>query len=113
MTNPLRTTAPHRGSFDRAPRVSAGEVVRRVRDDDENPGWFWGVTAGGVEGFFPSRWFETDPDGASARALHDYDAMELTIEANVTVERLAELPGWLLVRTDEGQEGWIPARCIG
>ncbi len=85
--------------------------MHRVRDDDRNPGWFFGVTAGGVDGYFPGRWFEVEPNGGGARALRDYDAMELTIEANVDVECLAEESGWLLVRTKDGREGWIPAEC--
>jgi SH3-like domain-containing protein len=38
--------------------------------------------------------------------------MELTIAADVDVECLAEESGWMLVRTDDGREGWIPADCI-
>ena len=108
----FRTVLGHKRSFDRAPRVRAEDVVRRVRDDEKNPGWFFGVAPGGVEGYFPSRWFEFETDGASARALRDYDAMELTIEANVEVECLAEESEWLLVRTEDGREGWIPAGCM-
>jgi RimJ/RimL family protein N-acetyltransferase len=111
-TGRLRTALAHERSFDRAPRVRGGDIVRRVRDDEKNPGWFLGVAPGGVEGYFPSRWFEADPDGAIARALRDYDAMELTIEANVEVECLAEESGWLLVRTDDGRQGWIPVDCM-
>jgi len=92
--------------------VCVGELVQRVRDDEKNPGWFLGVAPCGLEGYFPSRWFEVDSNGASARALRDYDAMELTIEANVDVECLAEESGWLLVRTEDGREGWIPGSCV-
>jgi len=108
----FRTTAGHKRSFDRAPRVRVDELVQRVRDDQENQGWFFGVAPGGVEGYFPSRWFDVDPSGVSARALQDYDAMELTIKANVIVDCLAEESGWLLVRTEDGQEGWIPSGCM-
>ena len=112
MSGRFRTTAAHKRSFDRAPRVRADESVRRVRQEEKNPGWFFGVAPGGLEGYFPSRWFEVDSSGLTARALRDYDAMELTIEADVAVECLAEESGWLLVRTDDGQEGWIPSGCI-
>jgi len=107
-----RTIAPHKRSFDRAPRVCAGETVRYVRDDAESPGWFFGVAPDGLEGYFPSGWFELDAEGVNARALRDYDAMELTIEADVEVKCLASESGWLLVRTEDGRTGWIPAGCM-
>jgi hypothetical protein len=86
--------------------------VRRIRDDDAHPGWFFGVAAGGLEGYFPVRWFELDADGVGAIALHDYDAMELTVEPNALVAPLAEESGWVLVRTEDGDEGWVPAECV-
>ena len=48
----------------------------------------------------------------SARALRDYDATELTIEAGVDVHCICEESGWLLVQTEDGREGWIPASCV-
>ena len=112
MSDRLRTILGHKRTFHSAPRVRAGDVVRLVRHDEKNPGWFFGVAPDGLEGYFPSRWFEVDSNGTSARALRDYDAMELTIEADVEVQCLAEESGWLLVRTGDGREGWIPANCM-
>ena len=88
------------------------EMVRRIRDDDKNPGWFFGVAPNGTEGYFPSRWFESELRGMNSRALRDYDAAELTIEVGVEVECIVEESGWLLVRTDSGREGWIPVTCV-
>jgi hypothetical protein len=99
-----RTTAPHKRSFDCAPRVRQDEMVRRLRDDEKNPGWFFGVATGGPGGYFPSRWFEVDPGGVSARALRDYDGMELTIEADVEVELRDLLPRNVLAEL-----AWPPA----
>jgi hypothetical protein len=104
--------AAHDRSFDRAPSVHTGELVRRVRHDERNPGWFHGVAPGGVEGYFPVRWFDVDAVAAVARALRDYDAMELTVGAGVEVECLAEESGWMLVRTSGGEQGWIPVGCV-
>jgi len=109
----LRTTKAHERSFERAPRVGAGEVVRRLRDAEKDPGWFFGVAPDGVEGYFPVSWFSIDATGATARALRDYDAAELTIGAGIPVECLAEEPGWRLVRAQDGREGWIPDACVG
>lgn len=112
MPEQSRTRAPHRRLFESAPRVVRGDLVRRIRDDEKNPGWFFGVAADGVEGYFPRSWFEVEAGGVSARALRDYDGMELTVEGDVIVERLAEESGSVLVRTEQGQEGWIPTTCV-
>lgn len=92
--------------------MRAGDVVRHDRVDEKNPGWFVGADSRGVEGYFPCRWFDVDPGASTARALRDYDAAELTIGAGVEVECLAEESGWLLVRADDGREGWIPETCL-
>src|SRR5688572_9020696 len=112
MSERFRTTAAYQRAFDRVPRVRAGDVVRHIRDDEKNPGWFFGIAADDIEGYFPSRWFEVDSSGASAKALRDYDATELTVEAGVPVHCICEESGWLLVQTEDGREGWIPASCV-
>lgn len=108
----MRTTAAHRRSFDKSPRVVAGDAVRRVRDDPESPGWFWGVDPSGVEGFFPRSWFEFDAGCINAKAIRDYNAEEITIDAGVAVACVARESGWLLVRTADGLQGWIPECCV-
>ncbi len=112
MAESFRITSAHQRSFDRAPRVLANEIVHRDRDDEKNPGWFIGSDPNGIEGYFPSAWFELDPSGAKARAKRDYNAGELTISPGVNVECIAKESGWLLVRTEEGREGWIPDSCV-
>jgi hypothetical protein len=106
-----RTIAPHERSFAIAPHVEEGSVVHVIRDDEQSPGWFYGAAADGTEGYFPAAWFRRDSSGAQAIALRDYDAAELTIEANVAIDCIAEVAGWLLVQTDDGLQGWIPHEC--
>jgi hypothetical protein len=103
------TAAVHERSFAIAPRVYAQSTVRLIRHDERNPGWFYAATPTGIEGYFPTSWFHID--GAHATALRDYDASELTIEAGVELDCLEEVAGWLLVRTADGREGWIPLEC--
>ena len=111
-TRRLRTTTAHTRSFEQAPRVRAGDRVRFIRHDEQSPGWFWGASAEGVEGYFPTSWFRLDASETGATALYDYDAAELTIEAGVEVECLVRVAGWLRVRTASGDEGWIPSNTI-
>ena len=112
MSTRRRTRTAHHRSFERAPRVAEGGVVRRFRDDERSPGWFYGADGEGTAGYFPIEWFDLDATGAMATARRDYDAMELTIDAGVPVECLAEAAGWMLVRTDTGAQGWIPLACL-
>jgi hypothetical protein len=111
MARRRRTSSPHTRSFATAPRVAANEAVRLIRHDERSPGWFYGVTPQGAEGYFPTSWFQLDEDGGQATALRDYDAVELTIDAGVEIDCLDEAAGWLLVRTVDGREGWIPSEC--
>lgn len=106
-----KTTQAHQRSFEQAPRVPAGELVEFLYEDARNPGWFYGRAADGVAGYFPSRWFELDASAGQARAVRAYDAAELSLEAGIEVEILAQESGWLLARTADGRQGWIPACC--
>jgi uncharacterized protein YgiM (DUF1202 family) len=103
-----RVEKKHQRSFDEAPKVQAGEVVRFLWEDEKNPGWFFGETFGGTEGFFPNRWFEVRLEAQEATALRDYNAMELTVDKGEIVEAIDEAAGWLLVKTADHRTGWIP-----
>ncbi len=112
MTTRTHTTRAHERSFETAPRVHRGVRVRVLKNDDQFPGWFFGACLEGQEGYFPMGWFELSPDGSAATARRDYDAAELTIEVGVGVECIETEAGWLLVRTADGREGWIPEDCV-
>lgn len=103
-----RVKENHHRSFTKAPNVQAGEVVRFLREDEKNPGWFFGATFEGVEGYFPNDWFNLRPEGGEATAIRAYDALELTVEKGEMVEAIAEAAGWLLVKTSDARVGWIP-----
>ena len=105
------TIKAHQRSFKRPPTVRSGELVLVLRHDDKSPGWFFGE-ADGLEGYFPLSWFDLSADGATATARRDYDAAELTIEVGVEIECVETEAGWLLVRTAEGREGWVPSDCV-
>ncbi len=108
----MYTTKAHQRSFELAPRVHQGDQVRVLRHDDKPPGWFFGAAGVGLEGYFPLAWFALSADGTTATARRDYDAAELTIRAGVEIECLETEAEWLLVRTAEGHQGWIPGDCV-
>ena len=102
----------HQRSFDTAPRTRVRDVVQPIRHDVDNPGWFYGMTPDGVEGYFPSEWFDIAADGSEAIAQREYDAMELTVAVGEQVECLDAVAGWILVQTADGRHGWVPQECI-
>jgi hypothetical protein len=102
----------HDRSFDKAPQVGAGDVVTFVRHDSKNPGWFFGETEGGVDGYFPSEWFDISERNRKATAQRPYNAMELTAEIGEIIESLDSAAGWLFVRAEDGRVGWVPLEKI-
>lgn len=103
-----RVINKHKRSFDVAPQVKAGDVVKFVRHDPKSPGWFFGTTADGVEGYFPVAWFNVIEENKRATAQRPYDAMELTVDVGEVLEALDSAVGWLFVRAEDGKIGWVP-----
>ncbi len=108
----FRLVGSHERSLDVAPCVAKGDRVVFVRDDDGNPGWFYGRTAGGVAGYFPAEWFDVARERHEATARRDYDAMEISVTAGHVVEAVDSIAGWRLVRTADGRVGWVPGRIL-
>lgn len=107
-----RVTKKHARSFEVVPRVRAGDVVRFIRDDPKNPGWFFGKSAEGIEGYFPAAWFDIFRESETAKARREYDAMELTVNAGEVLEELETAAGWYFVRAADGRIGWVPEENI-
>ena len=105
-------TRKHKRSFEFAPSVDAGAVVRFMRQDHKNPGWFFGKTSEGIEGYFPVDWFDIQSESEKATAKRAYDAMELTVETGEVLEALDVAAGWLLVRAADGRVGWVPEKNV-
>jgi len=84
----------------------AGETVQVERGDPEYPGWFWCRAASGAEGWVHASFLlATAGTTTSVRA---YSARELTVAEGERGTLLHLLDGWVCVRLDKGDEGWIP-----
>lgn len=104
-------TTAHRKSFEVAPKAQRGEAVVFAYFDPKNPAWFFGRDTGGVEGYFPTEWFDISEPEQSAVALRDYDAAELSIKAGGVFETKEKYGGWLL-GTSDGRRGWVPLSSL-
>jgi hypothetical protein len=108
----FRVTKKYVREFEIAPRVNAGDEVRFAWYDQKNPGWFFGQTLAGIEGYFPTLWFNIQEESNRAEAQREYDAMELTVEVGQILEVLDTIGRWLLVRAENGSVGWVPKENV-
>ena len=112
-TNPaVSVVRSHLRTLPYAPRAAAEEIVQFIEHDANNPGWFHGVDAAGVDGYFPRDWFLVDETHHRATALRDYDAIELEINPGDPVYPIATVGPWLQVIKRDGSIGWIPQHCV-
>jgi hypothetical protein len=91
-------------------RVSAGQVVRVGRQDDQYPHWWWCLGTDGKEGWVPGALLELHGD--EGVVLRDYDATELDVHAGEDVLVREEIMGWSLVTNARGDSGWVPSYCL-
>jgi SH3-like domain-containing protein len=80
------------------------------RRDDEYPGWIWTIVADGNAGWAPESLLEID--GETALTKSDYTARELNTQVGDALDVVRELTGWLWVRNERDEEGWIPAATV-
>lgn len=85
---------------------AANETLQVERADSEYPGWFWCRAASGKEGWV-HRSFLAATAGTTT-SVRAYSGRELTVaegEQGVLVE---SLDGWVCLRRESGEEGWVP-----
>lgn len=102
-----KVTKAWTASYDPALAVSAGQVVRPLREDTEYPGWVWCVDAAGLGGWLPHHVVARD-----GRIAADFDTKEATVSLGETVEICESRLGWHWVRCANGAEGWLPFSCL-
>ncbi len=78
--------------------------------DNDHPGWLWCRATDGREGWVPVELLSGQ--GARAVMLEDYSAKELAVSPGDQVEVKKAYHGWLLVRSAQGERGWIPQSHI-
>lgn len=99
-------TTPHADPI----RFSAAETLHVGREDGEFPGWFWCRDPRGKEGWVHRSLLSGTSGLATGTA--DYNAGELTVHGGERGQLLQRLGGWVLVRLEDGREGWLPESHI-
>jgi SH3-like domain-containing protein len=87
-------------------RFDAGETVQVERGDSEYPGWFWCRAASGREGWVHRSFLAAS--AGTTTSVRAYSARELTVAGDERGELLDSLDGWVCLRLDSGEEGWVP-----
>lgn len=103
----VRIVRPHVSSYPDPIGFSAGEAVWVGREDTEFPGWFRCRVAAGNEGWVHGSYLAETTAGRTV-AMRGYSARELTVEGGETGVVVESLDGWILVRLEGGETGWIP-----
>jgi SH3-like domain-containing protein len=104
-----RATADFEVSYPHPVTFAPGDRLEVGRTDTTWPGWVWVRTGDGREGWAPESALERQSDGLHGRAKEAYTARELSMKKGDELESQRELNGWLWVRNQRGEEGWVPA----
>ena len=84
----------------------AGEAIQVERGDSEYPGWYWCRAASGKEGWVHCSFLAAC--AGTTTSVRAYSARELTVAEGERGTLLERLDGWVCIRLDTGDEGWIP-----
>ena len=104
----VKVTKNHKAEFHAPLIASKGEVVEGQERETEWEGWLWCRNNSDVHAWVPKAYLEPTSESGHFQFLQDYNARELTIDGGQEVIVLNEESGWAWVRTQLGDEGWIP-----
>lgn len=104
-------TTPHRSEYPDPITLNAGDalVVGEKYDGPEGwDGWLFCTTPGHAGGWVPEQVIERHADG-TGRALEDYSARELNVDAGEALAGVRTLNGWAWCQRHASAEaGWVP-----
>jgi hypothetical protein len=107
----VRVVESHVTSYSDTVHFRIGDVLGVGHHNQQWKSYVWCMDQGGHAGWVPDFYIEMTAEH-EAIALRDYDATELTVGRGEELDVLDEAGGWLLCRTSNGLEGWIPATCV-
>ncbi len=90
--------------------MRADEPITPGRRDPEWPGWVWCTDIRGKSGWVPESYI--DQQGGAGRALKDYSAVELTVNAGEELVLGTLESGWYWATNSAHESGWVPERII-
>jgi len=105
-----RVIKPHKASYSETLTARAGDMLAFERRPTEWPGWIWCISPDGKTGWVPESWVVIE--GGTCRLLRDYSTAELSADIGETVEGDLIESGWVWVRNQDGEHGWVPLECL-
>lgn len=102
----FRVVRAYRSAYPDPLTARKGERLRLEWRESEWPGWVWGQTQAGGEGWVPESWLVVRK--TSGFLLRDYTARELTVEAGTVLTAEWEESGWIWATDGDGGTGWVP-----
>jgi SH3-like domain-containing protein len=102
----VRVRLEHKVEYENPIQVTAGETVQVGRADDDYPGWIWCRAVDSREGWMPCELLSIE--GSIGIVLQDYSAKELAVQPGDELAVQEVRHGWMLVRNEQGELGWIP-----
>ena len=104
-------TEPHEATYPNPVRVRNGDEMFLDGREEEWDGWRWlWASANGREGWVPDDLPVSV--GRRCRAARDYSAMELSVKPGQRLAVTGSTHGWAWCIDDDGDEGWVPERCL-
>jgi len=102
----LRVTGPHRPDSGFVLEAGRGARLRFERRPTMWAGWVWCPWEGGAGAWVPESWVRIEGD--TCVMLRDYTSREVPVDrGDRVISRFTE-SGWAWVRTEGGDEGWVP-----
>lgn len=84
----------------------AGATLEVVKADPEFPGWHWCRTSTGKKGWVHRSCLSAI--AGTTTGTRTYSARELTVTTGEKGALLESLDGWVCLRLQSGEEGWLP-----
>ena len=107
-----RVNEPWTASYPDPIALTAGENLTLAGKTEVWNGstWLWARDIRGKEGWIPDT-LVTTADGQT-RAARAFDAMELSCKRGELLTGIEETHGWVLCRSENETEGWVPAENL-
>ena len=84
----------------------ANVAVEVERADSEYPGWFWCRAPSGREGWVHRSFLAAG--AGTTTSVRAYSARELKVKGGERGTLIEQLDGWVCIRLETGDEGWVP-----
>ena len=102
----IEITTTHTSQYPDPICFAAGEAVQVGRSDPQYPGWLWCRASSGKEGWVHHSFLAAQQ--GTTTSTHAYTARELTVAGGERGTLIRDLDGWVYVRLETGEEGWVP-----